>query len=133
MIKNSTEAEVRILDIGPPVTARDIDSYRAYREIEDRSLMVRTLMTAWERQQEQERSLRRPYAWWLLIGMFSQVAVANIAFFLLAAGRLEADKWLAGLFIAGTFAEVVGLATIVTRHLFPALKFEPLSLLSHGS
>lgn len=123
------EPDVTVLSIGEVVTPQDIDSYRAFQEIEDRSYIIRSITGSWERQQKEERKLRQRYARWLLAGVFVQVVLANVAFFLVGTGHLEVEEWLAGTFIVGTFGEVVGLATIVTKYLFPEIKFEPLSLL----
>lgn len=123
------EPDVTVLSIGEVVTPQDIDSYRAFQEIEDRSYIIRTITSSWERQQKEERNLRRRYACWLLAGVFVQVVLANVAFFLVGTGNLEVEEWLTGTFIVGTFGEVVGLAMIVTKYLFPEFKFEPLSLL----
>lgn len=76
-------------------------------------------MASWEKQQSDERFLRSRYAKWLVIALFIQIAVINIAFFLIGFGFLTVEKWVASSFIVGVFVEVTGMTFVVMRYLFP--------------
>jgi hypothetical protein len=71
-----------------------------------------------------ELKLRKKYAEWILYGVGVQLAVADTLFFLYAGlgvgWKLSAatiDVWL-----GATVVQVIGVVTIVTHSLFPALK-----------
>lgn len=108
-----------VAGIGGVITPADVDVYRSVRDIEDKSYKVRTVVTAWEGQQREERRLRRGYATWLLIAVFAQMVVADMAFFLLGAGVISVDKWVADTFIIAVFGQIAAMATIVVKYLFP--------------
>lgn len=76
-------------------------------------------MASWEKQQSDERDLRNRYAKWLVIALFIQIAIINIAFFLIGFGLLTVERWVASSFIVGVFFEVTGMTLVVVRYLFP--------------
>lgn len=105
--------------IEKPVTNEDVAIYERVRRIEDESYELRTIVDSWEKQQSDERDLRNRYAKWLVIALFIQIAVINIAFFLIGFGLITVERWVAGSFIVGVFFEVTGMAFVVVRYLFP--------------
>lgn len=105
--------------IGEPATNEDVTIYERVRRIEDESYELRTIVASWEKQQSDERDLRNRYAKWLVIALFIQIAVINIAFFLMGFGFLTVEKWVASSFIVGVFVEVTGMTFVVVRYLFP--------------
>lgn len=114
--------------IGREVTSDDIDTYARLIEIEDTSYTTRTILGAWEKQQTEERALRRTYAKWLLAALFVQIVIINLLFVLLGLGLLSVQKWVATSFIVSVFAEVSSMLFVVVRYLFPV---NPKSLLSN--
>lgn len=111
-----------VQSIGKPVTNEDVDMvdiYERVRRIEDASYELRTIVASWEKQQSDERDLRNRYAKWLVIAMFIQVAIINIAFFLMGFGLITVERWVASSFIVGVFFEVTGMTFVVVRYLFP--------------
>lgn len=66
-----------------------------------------------------ERGLRRLYAFsWLgIVGV--QLLILNLFVFLVGVGFLNLNRWVFGGFLAGTFAEVVGVVLVITKSLFP--------------
>ncbi len=54
--------------VGKPVTNRQIDNYAKLQELEDRRKFLTTVIEAWEKQQTQDRDLRKKYADWLMYG-----------------------------------------------------------------
>ena len=79
----SPAARRLVESIGSPVTNEDIAIYERIRRIEDSSYRIRTIVASWETQQTEERNLRGRYAKWLVIILLLQIAVINIAFFLI--------------------------------------------------
>lgn len=67
--------------IGDPVTPEEINSYRQRKEIDDRSFKLREVTSSWSTQQQEERKLRISFAWFLLIGLFSQILIMDFCFF----------------------------------------------------
>ena len=108
-----------IREVGEPVTSDDVDTYRQLREIEDKSYKLRTVIVAWERQQTEERRLRRCYAGWLLFLLYLQVIVVNTGFFLIGLKYLVIEEWVAKTFIIAVFAEIAAITLVVVRYLFP--------------
>lgn len=119
----------RVVEVRGPVTSGDIDSYGRLREIEDRSYKLRTVLDAWERQHSEERVLRKRYANTLLVAAFVQLFLINLAFFQIGRGNIVIEQWVAATFITGVFGEIVGVALIVTRHLFPEATKDVLQLI----
>ena len=105
--------------LGKPATNEDVTIYERVRRIEDESYELRTIVASWEKQQSDERDLRNRYAKWLVIALFIQIAVINIAFFLIGFGLLTVERWVASSFIVGVFVEVTGMTFVVMRYLFP--------------
>lgn len=112
-------AQRLVESIGKPATNEDVTIYERVRRIEDESYELRTIVASWEKQQSDERDLRNRYAKWLVIALFIQIAVINIAFFLIGFGLLTVEKWVASSFIVGVFVEVTGMTFVVVRYLFP--------------
>ena len=112
-------AQRLVESIGKPATNEDVTIYERVRRIEDESYELRTIVASWEKQQSDERDLRNRYAKWLVIALFIQVAIINIAFFLIGFGFLTVEKWVASSFIVGVFVEVTGMTFVVMRYLFP--------------
>ncbi len=115
----SPDARRLIESIGSPVTNEDIAIYERIRRIEDSSFRIRTVVAAWEKQQTEERNLRSRYAKWIVIVLFLQIAVINVAFFLIGIGWLDIEEWVASSFIVGALLEISGMIFVVVRYLFP--------------
>ncbi len=106
--------------VGAPVKPDDVKSYGEYQEILNQSRRTRAIVESWEGQQNEERTLRRQYATWLMWAVTAQVVVANVAFFLIGFGNLAVPQWVASVFFGSVFAEVSGLAFLVVKYLFPS-------------
>jgi hypothetical protein len=119
----------KIVEIGASVTETELDTYTRIREVEDKSHKLRTILKAWERQQSQERKMRSVYAKWLLIALFAQMIVVNIAFFGIGLQWLVIEKWVSTTFIMTVFGEIAAMALIVVKYLFPKVGAEVLSLI----
>jgi hypothetical protein len=104
---------------GSSVSSDDIEPWARFREVEDRSYRLRTLVQTWEHQQREERKLRRDYASRLLWIWVVQALVVNLAFVLIGLRILVVDQWVANAFILSVFVELVGMVLIVMRYLFP--------------
>lgn len=111
-----------VTEVGKQVSAEEVDTFGRLRQIEDSAYRNRASISAWEKQQDQERDLRRTYGKWLLGGVFTQGFIINVFFVLIGLHRIEVDKWVATSFIVGVFAEITTMTTIVVRHLFPDSK-----------
>ena len=119
----------QVVGVGGKVRAEDIDAYGRLREIEDKSHKLRTVLEAWERQQSEERTLRGSYATKLLIALFVQIGIVDIAFFGIGAGFLEVPEWVANTFIVSVFGEIAAMALIVIKYLFPQVGGDLLALI----
>jgi cation transport ATPase len=112
-------AKQHVIAIGKRVTNEQINKYERIQGIEDRSHKFRTVLQAWENQQEEERKLRKTYANWFLAGLFLQVVLINTAFFFIGFGLLVVEKWLATTFIMAVFIEITALVSVIVNYLFP--------------
>ena len=68
---------------------------------------------------EQNVSLRAWYAKSILIGLGVEAAASLVALFGVGLGGLHLSPWVADAFFVTVFGQIVGLAHIVVRHLFP--------------
>ena len=112
-------AKSMVAEIGSAVTSDDIDTYRQLREIEDRSYKLKIVLDAWKAQKREERKWRNIYAGVLLGFLFIQIIVVNVSFFLIGAGKLEIEKWVANTFIIAVFGEAASMTLVIVRYLFP--------------
>lgn len=112
-------AKSMVAEIGSAVTSDDIDTYKQLREIEDKSYKLRIVLDAWEAQKREERKWRNIYAGVLLGFLLIQIVVVNVSFFLIGAGKLEIEKWVANTFIIAVFGEVASMTLVIVRYLFP--------------
>jgi len=119
----------RVTEVGREVLPEDVDTWRRLREIEDKSLKVRTILQAWERQHKEERALRRTYAKYLLVALFVQVAFVNMFLIALGMGWFKVEQWVANIFVVSVFGEIAGCALIVVKYLFPKVGTELFSIL----
>jgi len=119
----------RVVGIGGEVRPEDVDVYRRLREIEDKSYKLRTVLEARERQQSEERALRQGYAKKLLIALFAQMGLVNIAFFLIGFRWLAVEVWVANTFIMAVFGEIAAMALIMIKYLFPEVGSDVLGLI----
>lgn len=120
----------KVVSVGKPLNSgKDIDHYERLEDIRNRSKKLRTVLTAWETQQREERGLRRFYAKGLLGALFVQILLVNAAFFAIGLGYLTVDKWVATTFIMAVFVEIVALVTVVNKYLFPKVGSEVLDLI----
>jgi hypothetical protein len=119
----------RIIGVGGEVRPEDVDVFGRIREIEDKSYKLRTVLDAWERQQSEERALRQGYAKKILIALFVQMGLVNIAFFAVGFRWIAVEPWVANTFIMAVFGEIAAMALIVIKYLFPAVGSDVLSLI----
>ena len=108
-----------VTTIGSQVTSEDVDVFAKIRAVEDSSHRLRVVLSAWEKQQTEDRQQRKTFASWVLRALFAQMFFVNLAFLAIGWGWLDVDEWVGATFIAGVFAEIVGLAAIVLKYLFP--------------
>jgi hypothetical protein len=76
----------------------------------------------------QEIELRRNYAWGLLAILALQIAVADVVFWLFAeiGEHWRLSDGVIQIWLAAAVVQVVGVVTVVTRHLFPRRDGSPL-------
>jgi hypothetical protein len=120
----------KVLSISKPLnSSRDIDHLERIEDIRNRSRKIKTVLSAWETQQKEERVLRRTYANYLLAALFLQILLINAAFFGIGLGYLAVEKWVATTFIMAVFFEVVALVLVIVKYLFPKVGSEVLNLI----
>lgn len=118
----SDQTQSLIKEIEEPVTGADLDSYERVQKINDNSFRLRTVLKTWEKQQTEERTMRRSYAKWIFIGLFIEILVANIAFFGMALNLFDIAPSVSNTFFVSVFCEIVAITLIVVRYLFPSRK-----------
>jgi len=97
-LKLPESLQQKVIRIGPSVTPQDVDTYGRLQEILDKSAKLQRILDAWERQHSEERKMRRTYAKWMLIALFVQGFIVNVAFFAIGAGYLAVSEWVANSF-----------------------------------
>jgi len=126
----STESKEKVLSIGEPLTnSGQIDDYERLEGIRNRSQKLQIILTTWETQQTEERNLRKTYAKWLLIALFTQIVLINAAFFLIGFGFMVVERWVATIFIVAVFFEISALLLVIVNYLFPKVGSELIKLL----
>jgi len=115
--------------VGKPVTGKQIDNYTRLQELEDCRKFLTMVIEAWEKQQTQDRDLRKKYADWLMYGMGAQILVINVVFVLLGLKVLAFEQWTANTFIMAVFVEISALVLLVVKYLFPHTSDKVLELI----
>jgi len=106
-----------------------VDTYGRLQEIFDKSAKLQRILEAWERQHTEERSMRRTYAKWLLIALFIQAFIVNVAFFAIGFGYLTVSEWVANSFILAVFGEIAAMTFFIIKYLFPKTSADVLATL----
>jgi hypothetical protein len=104
--------------VGDPVTADDIDLYAKLQHVRDQSHRVRTIVNAWKKQQNQDRTMRGRYALALIIALLAQAIVINVIFILIGDGKLTYEPWTARIFIMAVFGELSSMVFFIVKYLF---------------
>ncbi len=122
--------EVRGVEkVGRAVTSKQIDHLGRLQDIQERGKHHRTIINTWKNQQNQDRSMRKLYATWLMIAMSVQIVAINLIFVLIGCSILKFEPWTANTFVMAVFAEISALALLVVRYLFPATSDRVLELI----
>ncbi len=75
------------------------------------------------RDSEQDRSLKKKYAYWFVKILICQLIIMNLVFICVGVGKLHFETWSLNLYTSGTLAEVFGIVLVITKNLFPSRKF----------
>lgn len=104
------------------VREEEIQAYERVTEADLKKYKTRMLIDTWKDQQKDERVLRKNVAHWILIGLFIQFIIGNIAWFLIGFRLMEFDKLVVNLFFVGMYTQLVTITLIVVKNLFPNTK-----------
>lgn len=85
----------------------------------DLSTKITSVLETWEKQQKEERGLRKTYAYIFVTILMLQLVAINFAFLMLASGKISLDHWTIRIFIVSVFGEISGMTYVVLRYLFP--------------
>jgi hypothetical protein len=115
--KSAIAALARMLDEGKVQEAAEMPV--EYRHLEERLELLQIKLK--RKYAKQEIELRRKYAWVLLAILAAQILVADTVFTVFAdvGRRWRLSDGVIQIWLAATVIEIVGVVTVVTRHLFP--------------
>jgi hypothetical protein len=107
----------RMLDEGKAQEAAEMPV--EYRHLEERLKLLQIKLK--RKYAKQEIELRRKYAWALLAILTAQIVIADAVFTVFAdvGRRWRLSDGVIQIWLAATVIEIVGVVTVVTRHLFP--------------
>lgn len=119
-----------VTEVGREITTtEDLEVYERRSAVDNTARKLSTLLNAWSTQQTEERALRRAFANWILGGLLVQMALVNLSFFAIGFKLLTVDKWVATSFILAVLTEIVAMANVVVKYLFPKPGTELLNLI----
>lgn len=118
--KHFDELASKIIEIGSPVSSGDINVMERIQIAQDFSWVIRTVVTAWNLQQSQERRLRTFYANAILVALLVEVLFAFAAFLLIGLEWIKVEQWVANVFFLSVFGQIAGGAIGIIRYLFPS-------------
>ena len=116
--KLPASAQSLVAEVSRPVTYEEVELHGRLQEIKDRSHWIRSVVSAWKSQQQEDRQMRKQYATCLMIIMAFQVVVINVVYILMGCGKLTFEPWTAKTFIMSAFAEVAALVLLIVKYLF---------------
>jgi hypothetical protein len=97
-----------------PLSKWDRDKSEAARK----NKKLKEVLGAWSQQAKDERNLRKLYAKLLIGALFFQIALVNLAFFLIGWGYLNVDEWTARTFVIAVFLELSAMVFFIVKYLF---------------
>jgi glycine cleavage system aminomethyltransferase T len=96
-----------------------VRAFREYTATADNSLRLRKVLAIWEAQNKEERKLRAKYAKWLVGLLLVQFAIGDAVLFLIGFDVMELPQWVSSTFFSATTAQIISMAFVVLRYLFP--------------
>lgn len=112
----SDESSNLVVSVGDEVSEMSDEERQA--AIEARRQKLDAVLNAWRNESEGDRKMRRNYAYGLMVGLFIQGAVVNVAFFLIGTGYLNVDEWTSRTFIIAVFGELASMVFFIVKYLF---------------
>jgi len=97
----------------------DVDNILRVRYADEHISRLKTVIEAWQVQQEEERKLRQQYAKVLISIVAGEIVIIFLAFFLLGFSLISVEKWMAEIFLVGVLAQSSSLILVVLKYLFP--------------
>lgn len=97
----------------------DLNTLEKLYYLDNHGQKMAVILDSWEKQQSEERRLRKFYATVLLVGVFSQMVFIDVLVCLLGRGVLVLEKWVVSSVIFTVFLEIMGLVAVVIQYLFP--------------
>ena len=110
----------KIKRIKREVISKDVDTYRAMSEIENRNNTTKTILHAWAEEQNQDRELKKIYASRLLNMLGVEVLIATVLIVLDGCHVISAKEWTLNLFVSGIISQSMGVIYIIVKYLFPS-------------
>ena len=128
---NSLESALRDhgVQLGSTVAPEEVDTHIRATEASDRSYRLRTIVNEWSIQQREDRSLRRLYANWILGFLGFELVFVAASFLLIGFGGIVVTESLSEVFIGSVFLQVISVAAVVVKYLFPDTSTRFLDLL----
>ncbi|MEC1792201.1 hypothetical protein P9D84_12595 [Bacillus vallismortis] len=102
------------------ITPEQAQAYKSVSEANDNSFKVRQVIGTWKTNEENERKMRKRVAAFVLGALGVEMLIGNIIFVLMGFNpNFKLSQWTCNLFFTGMYTQIVAVATIVVRNLFP--------------
>ena len=108
-----------IKDTVGDVTPEELDIYKGYKGLENYRFKLETVLEIWQKQEEQDRNLRKIVAYAIFGGLGVELIIGNLIMILMGFGKIKIEQWVANIFFVGMYTQIVTLVTVVVKNLFP--------------
>ena len=119
----------KVIRIGESVTADDVDTYVKIRDAEDRRYKLRSIVDSWDKQQSEDRKMRKGNALFFLILIAFQVVIINLYVILIGINVVGSNPLVLKVFFIPVLGEIVSMTFIILKYLFPKVSADILELI----
>ncbi|KRT92195.1 hypothetical protein ACG2QI_00165 [Bacillus sp. GM2] len=123
-----TEDELSVED---GVTPEQTDVIERLTQLRDNSFKLRQVIGTWKENELNERNMRKRIATFILLALGIEMVLGNVILILMGfLPNFRPPEWTCNLFFTGMYTQIVAVATIVVRNLFPPVAKDPSSAIS---
>lgn len=113
------------------ITSEQVDQKERLTKLEDNSYKLREIIKTWKENEQSERGMRKSLAIFILCVLGVEIVLGNLIILLMGFNNnFRPPEWTCNLFFTGMYTQIVAVATIVVKNLFPPISKDPSNAIS---
>ncbi|MGC1137782.1 hypothetical protein V7E39_09490 [Bacillus sp. B38] len=102
------------------ITPEQAEVFKNIQQVKDNSFKIRQVISTWKENESNERKMRKKIAYFILFTLGVEMVLGNAILMLIGfLPDFRPPEWTCNLFFTGMYTQIVAVATIVVRNLFP--------------